>query len=219
MKTTFTPAQVATITTCVHTAHILGPLMAAAAQTMRLGDKTPASRPTGTLPQGVPQPASKKRPTGPIHRIIQGECLAMMAKIPDRSIDFICADFPYNISGKGGLTMRNDQIVKADFGEWDKFPSEEAYFEFVFNVCDQYRRILKPNASMVLFFGYRHAGWIAHELQRRGLFTFRMPLIWVKDNPMPSVKKTTFRSAYEMGLWLINDGGTFASPRDRKSVV
>lgn len=39
----------------------------------------------------------------------------MMAKIPDRSIDFICADFPYNISGKGGLTMRHDLVVKADF--------------------------------------------------------------------------------------------------------
>ena len=40
-----------------------------------------------------------------MHRIVQGECLEMMAKIPDHSIDFICADFPYNISGKGGLTM------------------------------------------------------------------------------------------------------------------
>lgn len=40
-----------------------------------------------------------------------------------------------------------------------------------------------------------------------------MPLIWVKDNPMPSVKKTTFRSAYEMGLWLINDEAKFAQPR------
>ena len=70
--------------------------MAAAAQTMRLGDKKPA-------PAATPTP--KKRTTGPIHRIIQGECLEMMAKIPDRSIDFICADFPYNISGKGGLTM------------------------------------------------------------------------------------------------------------------
>ena len=117
--------------------------MAAAAQTMRLGDKKPALAST---------PAPKKRPTGPIHRIVQGECLEMMAKIPDRSIDFICADFPYNISGKGGLTMRHDQIVKADFGEWDKFPSEEAYSDFVFKVCAEYRRILKPNASMVLFF-------------------------------------------------------------------
>ena len=76
----------------------------------------------------------------------------MMAKIPDRSIDFICADFPYNISGKGGLTMRQDRIVMADFGEWDKFPSEEVYLDFVFKVCTEYRRILKPNASMVLFF-------------------------------------------------------------------
>ena len=40
-----------------------------------------------------------------------------------------------------------------------------------------------------------------------------MPLIWVKDNPMPSIKKTSFRSAYEMGLWLTNDGATFAQPK------
>jgi len=40
-----------------------------------------------------------------------------------------------------------------------------------------------------------------------------MPLIWVKDNPQPSYKKTSFRSSYEMGLWLINDGAKFASPR------
>ena len=51
----------------------------------------------------------------------------------------------------------DDRIVPADFGEWDKFPSEEAYLDFVFAVCTEYRRILKPNASMVLFFGYRQA--------------------------------------------------------------
>lgn len=136
-----------------------------------------------------------------------------MAKIPDRSIDFICADFPYNISGKGGLTMKGNTLVAADFGEWDKYPSEQAYLDFVFKVCTEYRRLLKPNASMVLFFGYKLGGWIAHEQQRRGLFTFRMPLIWAKDNPQPSYKKTSFRSAYEMGLWLVNDGGTFAKPR------
>lgn len=125
------------------TARILAPLRTAAVQTMRLGDKKPAL---------ALQPMSKKRSTEPVHRIIQGECLDKMSKIPNHSIDFICADFPYNISGKGGLTMRHDQIVKADFGDWDKFPSEEAYLDFVFQVCAQYRRILKPNASLVLFF-------------------------------------------------------------------
>ena len=75
-----------------------------------------------------------------------------MKKIPDQAIHFISADLPYNISGKGGLTMRGNAIVKADFGDWDKFPSDQAYLDFVFQVCAEYRRILKPNASLMLFF-------------------------------------------------------------------
>ena len=156
MTLTFTPAQVATITTYVHTAHILAPLMAATAQTMRLGDKngitTDWDNPSERASTGIEE-ASDRTDT----QDHPGRVPCHDGQDPGSHIDFICADFPYNISGKGGLTMRNDQIVKADFGEWDKFPSEEAYFEFVFRVCDQYRRILKPNASMVLFFGYRHA--------------------------------------------------------------
>ena len=104
MKPTFQPkttAHTANITTS--TADILEPLKTAALQTIKLGDKKPATT------------TAKRRSTGPVHRIIHGECLEMMAKIPERSIDFICADFPYNISGKGGLTMRRDQVVKADF--------------------------------------------------------------------------------------------------------
>jgi DNA modification methylase len=33
-----------------------------------------------------------------------------MKKIPDKAIHFICADLPYNISGKGGLTMRGNTV-------------------------------------------------------------------------------------------------------------
>lgn len=34
-----------------------------------------------------------------LHKIIQGDCLELMKKIPDNTVDFICSDFPYNISG------------------------------------------------------------------------------------------------------------------------
>lgn len=104
-------------------------------------------------------------------------------------------------------------MVKADFGEWDKFDSPTAYLDFVFEVCDEYKRILKPNASLVLFFGYRQAGWIAYELERRGLFTFRNPIIFNKTNPQPSLRKTGFRSCIEQGVWLVNDQGTFSRPK------
>ena len=90
-----------------------------------------------------------------IHKIVQGDCLEKMKLLKRNSIDFICADFPYNISNNPWLTMRGEKIVKADFGEWDKWDNQDDYLEFVFQVCKDYQRILKPNASMVLFFSYR----------------------------------------------------------------
>ena len=146
------------------------------------------------------------------HRIIQGDCLQVMKKIPDNSIDFICSDFPYNISNNPWLTMRGNKIVKADFGDWDKWEMA-SYLEFVFKVCDEYKRILKPNASLVLFFSYRYSGWISYELEKRGLFTFRNPIIFNKTNPQLHYKKNGFRSCHEVGVWLVNDGWNFNKPR------
>jgi DNA modification methylase len=53
--------------------------------------------------------------------------------------------------------MRQNKIVRSDFGEWDKWDKQEDYLQFVFDVCAEYKRILKPNASMVLFFSYNYS--------------------------------------------------------------
>lgn len=147
------------------------------------------------------------------HKIILGDCLNVMKKIPDNSIDFICSDFPYNISNNPWLTMRWNKIVKADFGDWDKWESPERYVQFVLDVCAEYKRILKPNASMVLFFGYRQSGWFAYELERKGWFSFRNPIIFNKINPQLHYRKNGFRSCHESAVWLVNDGGCFNKPR------
>lgn len=102
--------------------------------------------------------------------------------------------------------MKLEKVVKADFGDWDKWETEEEYLNFVFDVCREYKRILKPNGSLVLFFSYQYAGWIGYELKKRGLFSFRVPIIFEKLNPLPQIRKNSFRSCYEMGLWLVNDG-------------
>ncbi len=148
-----------------------------------------------------------------LHKIVQWDCLEKMQLIPDHCIDFICSDFPYNISNNRGLTMKGNKVVRADFWEWDKWDNQDDYLKFVFDVCTAYKRILKPNASMVLFFSYRYAWWIGYQLERMGLFTFRVPIILSKMNPLPSFKENGFRSCYEIWLWLVNDGGTFHRPR------
>lgn len=148
-----------------------------------------------------------------IHKIVKGDCLKVMKIIPNNIVDFICSDFPYNISNNHWLTMKREKVVKADFGEWDKWESEEEYLDFVFSVCEEYKRILKPNASLILFFGYRYAWWIAYELQKRGLFTYRQPIIFEKLNPLPQIKKNGFRSCFEIGVWLVNDWWAYKPPK------
>ncbi len=56
-------------------------------------------------------------------------------------------------------------------------------------------------------------GWIAYELERMGLFTFRQPIVFRKANPLPSFKENGFRSCMETGIWLVKDGGQFHRPR------
>lgn len=149
----------------------------------------------------------------PTHKIIQWDCLQVMKKLPNNSIDFICSDFPYNISNNPGLTMKQDKIAKADFWEWDKWDDLDDYFHFVFKVCKEYKRILKPKANLLLFFSYRYWWWIAYKLEKMGLFTFRTPIILSKSNPLPHFRKTGFRSCYELWLWLVNDDWKFRSPK------
>ncbi len=139
-------------------------------------------------------------------QIIRGDCLEVMAKLPSQSVDFICSDLPYNISGKGGTTYSTKHgFVPADFGEWDKWKSDEAYLEFVFQVCAEYRRLLKPNASAVLFLSYYKGGWIAYELERRGLFRFRSPIVFPKRNLKEVNLQRKLQAAFEYAVWLSND--------------
>lgn len=84
----------------------------------------------------------------------QGDCLKLMKKIPDKSIDMILADLPY-----GTTQCKWDTVI--DFNK----------------LWEQYNRIIKPNAAIVLFGtepftsqlvgsnlrGYReHLTWIKH---------------------------------------------------------
>lgn len=62
------------------------------------------------------------------YEIYKGDCLEMMKSIPDKSIDMILCDMPYE-------TTRNS---------WDKMIDLEKLWE-------QYERIIKDNGAIVLF--------------------------------------------------------------------
>ena len=124
----------------------------------------------------------------------KGDCLEVMKGIPDRSIDAIITDPPYNIARKNNFkTMGRAGI---DFGEWDKG------FD-LFSYIDQIPRILSKNGSVVIFNDWKNIGNIARYCESKGLITKDM-LRWEKANPMPRNRDRRYITDYECAIWCTN---------------
>ena len=54
---------------------------------------------------------------------MEGDCVAQMARLPDKSVDMIFADPPYNLQLGGDLFRPEGGRVDACDDDWDKFES------------------------------------------------------------------------------------------------
>ena len=62
--------------------------------------------------------------------IIKGDCLELLKKIPDKSVDLVVADPPYNLQLKDTLYRPDQTAVEAVTNDWDKFDTYKAYDKF-----------------------------------------------------------------------------------------
>ena len=62
--------------------------------------------------------------------ILEGDCITEMARLPDKSVDMIFADPPYNLQLGGDLFRPEGGKVDACDDDWDKFDSLGAYDDF-----------------------------------------------------------------------------------------
>ncbi len=53
-----------------------------------------------------------------------GNCIELMKKIPDNSIDLIITDPPYFLSNNG-ITCQSGKMVSVNKGDWDKVNSNK----------------------------------------------------------------------------------------------
>lgn len=105
-------------------------------------------------------------------KLIQGDCLELMKRIPDSSVDLVLTDPPYNVSV---TTYKNGKIKK---NEWD---SIENYIDWCIAWLTQCQRVLKPNG--VLYFWHNDIQQIADLLlaiRQHTNFLFRSFCIWDK---------------------------------------
>lgn len=91
-----------------------------------------------------------------MYKLLQGDCLEIMKNIPDKSINMILCDLPY-----GTTSSKWDNVI----------PFEKLW--------EQYERIIKDNASIILF----SSGLFTIDLIQSNRKHFKYKLIWKKNVP------------------------------------
>ena len=93
-----------------------------------------------------------------IDKIYQGDCLELIKQLPDKSIDCIICDPPYEVLNKNNKDAQWDRIIPFD------------------ELWQQYERVAKDNAAIILF----AQGMFTARLMMSNPKLWRYNLVWQK---------------------------------------
>ena len=134
------------------------------------------------------------------NKIINGNCLEEIKKIPDKSFDLIFADPPYNMQLGENLRRPDNSKVKSVDDDWDKFQSFKSYDEFSLMWLQECKRTLKDDGTIWVIGSYHNIFRLGFHLQNLDYWILN-DVIWRKNNPMPNFKGTRFTNAHETLIW------------------
>ena len=124
----------------------------------------------------------------------------MLAQLPEKSVDLIFADPPYNLQLQNDLYRPNQSRVEGVFDQWDQFESFAAYDQFTQQWLSACKRVLKDNGTIWVIGSYHNIFRVGTALQNQGFWLLN-DVIWIKTNPMPNFKGTRFTNAHETLIW------------------
>src|SRR5215213_11667671 len=84
----------------------------------------------------------------PLDHIYQGDSIELLNSLPERSVDLIFADPPYNLQLQQELLRPNMTKVDAVDDEWDHFADFAAYDTFTTAWLLACRHVLKDNGTI-----------------------------------------------------------------------
>jgi modification methylase len=132
--------------------------------------------------------------------IYQGDCAEVLAGLPDRSVDVVFADPPYNLQLGGDLLRPNNSRVDGVDDDWDRFASFAEYDAFTRDWLSACHRVLKDTGTLWVIGSYHNIFRVGAQLQDMGFWVLN-DVIWRKTNPMPNFRGTRFTNAHETLVW------------------
>jgi len=131
-----------------------------------------------------------------LNKVFNSDFSTLLKKIPDRSVDLVCVDPPYNLKKAA----------------WDTFKSDEDFLKFTFNWIKQVEPKLKPGAGFYIFNTPRNSAHILAYLETLG-FTFQNWITWNKKDGFTSTKKK-FLPEQETIVYVTKTGGNITFNAD-----
>ena len=142
-----------------------------------------------------------------INKVLQGDCLEVMKGIPDKSVDLLLTDPPYNIARDNNFTTMGRAGI--DFGEWDKNAD-------IFSYIKEASRITKQNGSFIVFNDWKNLGDIVKEAEKYGFETKDLIRL-EKTNPMPRNRDRRYITDFEFAIWFTKCNGKWVFNRQEET--
>jgi len=135
--------------------------------------------------------------------IFNQDCLEVLSRINENSINMIFADPPYMLSNNG-FTCQNGKMANVNKGKWDKsngFEEDTKFHDTWINAC---RKILKPEGTIWISGTYHSIYQCGYLLQKNG-FHILNDISWFKPNAAPNLSCRFFTASHETIIWARKD--------------
>ncbi len=139
-----------------------------------------------------------------LDRVIEGDCIPVMAGLPTASIDMVFADPPYNLQLANTLHRPDLSRVDAVDDAWDRFADLPTYDRFTRAWLAAARRVLKPDGTLWVIGTYHNIFRVGAALQDLRFWILN-DIVWRKSNPMPNFRGRRFTNAHETLIWCARD--------------
>ena len=146
---------------------------------------------------------------GDLYRVVRGDSLELLARLPDESVDLVFADPPYHLSN-GGFTCKGGKRASVNKGGWDASNGLAADHEFQRAWLREAQRALKPTGTLWVS-GTQHVIFsIGFAMQELGYHLLNT-VTWYKPNAAPNLACRMLTHSTELVIW--------AAPRRSKKLL
>jgi site-specific DNA-methyltransferase (adenine-specific) len=131
--------------------------------------------------------------------LFHADSIEFMNAMPEKSVDMIFADPPYNLSNDG-YTVHAGKRVSVNKGEWDKSKGVKEDFDFHFKWLSAAKRILKDDGTIWVSGTYHSIYACGYAMQLLD-YRFLNDIAWFKPNAAPNLGCRMFTASHETLIW------------------